>query len=287
MAAVDHRREYDLAAEAAARLEQHGFGDAVAAVQTGSGLGAPPLDGAVRLPWTEIPGFPRATAPGHSGALVFGRQGGVPVLYLEGRLHGYEGHELAEVVRPVRAVGLLGVRHLILTNASGGVREGLAPGTVVRVADHVNLMGADPLRGIHDPRFGERFPVTAGRSHDAELGRVAEEVARAAGVRLVHGVYGGLHGPSFETPAEVRRLRLFGIDVVGMSTVPEILAATQLRLRTLVLALVVNPAGQVADGATAESEVVDVAGRESHGLARVVAGVIAHIGAGVRTEAGR
>ncbi len=278
MSTIDHRREYELATAAAAHLRGAGFGGAVAAIQTGSGIPLPALDDATTMPWTEIPGFPEATAPGHRGALHHGLLRGVPVLVLEGRLHAYEGHAPAEIVRPVRAVGLLGVRHLLLTNAAGGVRPGLGTGTIVLVRDHVNLMGFDPLIGLHDPRFGERFPVTAGHTHDDELAELAGDVAAELGVTLVDGVYAGLTGPSFETPAEVRRLRTLGIDVVGMSTVPEVLAAGQLGLRTLVLSLVANPAGVVAEGESAESEVLAVAARTGGDVVRVLAGVVERLG---------
>jgi purine-nucleoside phosphorylase len=203
----------------------------------------------------------------------------VPVIVMQGRLHGYEGHAPADIIRPVRALGLLGVRNLVLTNATGGVHEGWGAGTVVRIRDHINLMGFDPLRGLHEPRFGDRFPVTAGHAHDPELARLADEVAAAIGVTLEVGVYAGVTGPSFETPAEVARMRGFGVDVVGMSTVPEVLAANQLGVRTLVLSLVANPAGVVAEGATAEEEVLEVAGRTGRALMDVVEGVVERLGA--------
>ncbi len=276
---TDHRREYELVAAAAKRLADAGFGDAVCALQTGSGLRAPELTSRRTIEWTDIPGFPRATAPGHRGAVHHGLCGGVPVLVLEGRVHLYEGHEPAEVIRPIRAVGLLGVKRAILTNAAGGVRASLAAGDVVRVVDHVNLQRVDPLAGVHDPRFGDRFVVQAGRSHDPELARFADESAAAAGVALATGVYAALPGPTFETPAEVRMLRALGVDVVGMSTVPETLAATQLGMRTLVLSFVANPAGVVAPDATAESEVLATAASLGARVTRIVEGVIARVGA--------
>ena len=278
MSNTDHREEYELATRAAARMRAAGFGDAVAAIQTGSGIPAPELEGATTLDWSEIPGFPKATAPGHRGALHHGRLRGVPVLVMEGRLHAYEGHAPAAIVRPVRAVGLLGVRNLLLTNAAGGVRPGLGAGSIVRVRDHINLMGFDPLIGLHDPRFGECFPVTVRRAHDPALGTSADDVAAEIGVPLTAGVYAAVHGPSFETAAEVLRLRSYGVDVVGMSTVPEVLAANQLGMRTLVLSLVANPAGEVAEGQTAETEVLEVAGRTGGDVMRVLAGVVERLG---------
>lgn len=273
---VDHREEYDLCSRAAGHLRAEGFGDAVAAVQLGSGIQPPDLVDRRTLTFDEL-GLPTATAPGHVGAVHHGRLHDRPVLVLAGRLHGYEGHEPAHVVRPIRAVGLAGVRHLVLTNASGGVREGWPAGTIVRVTDHVNLTGRDPLTGIHDPRFGDRFVVTAGRAHDPELGRIAHRVAERQGTPLVDGVYGGVHGPSFETTAEVRRLRTIGVDCCGMSTVPEVLAATQLGLRTLVLSFVANPAGEVSGDMTAEEEVLHVARTRGDALRKLVEGIVAEL----------
>jgi purine-nucleoside phosphorylase len=279
VSAVDHHLEYELAARAAEHLRNAGFSDAVVAIQTGSGIPMPGLDAATTIRWSEIPGFPEATAPGHAGALHLGTLRGARVIVMQGRLHSYEGHAPAEIIRPVRALGLLGVRNLVLTNATGGVREEWGPGTVVRISDHVNMMGFDPLGGLHDPRFGDRFPVTAGRAHDAGLAELAHTAADELGITLESGVYCGVTGPSFETPAEVARMRLYGIDVVGMSTVPEVLAANQLGLRTLVLSLVANPAGVVAEGATAEEEVLEVAGRTGRALMDVVERVVERLSA--------
>jgi purine-nucleoside phosphorylase len=274
---TDHRDEYERTSAAAERLRAAGFGDAVAVIQTGSGLRPPELQSRRTLAWSEIPGFPQATAPGHRGAVHHGLCRGAPVLVLEGRLHLYEGHAPADVVRPIRAAGLLGVKCALLTNASGGVRESLRAGDVVRVADHINLQRADPLGGVHDPRFGDRFVVTAGRSHDRVLARYADESAAESGVTLHAGVYAALPGPSFETPAEVRMLRTLGADVVGMSTVPEILAATQLRMRVLALSFVANPAGVVKDDTTAEAEVLAAGASLGAPVTRILEGVVARI----------
>jgi purine-nucleoside phosphorylase len=276
---TNHRDEYDLAAAAAKRLREAGFGDAVVAIQTGSGLKPPELSGRRTIEWTDIPGFPQATAPGHRGAIHYGTCRGAPALVLEGRLHQYEGHAPAEVIRPIRVLGLLGVRRVILTNASGGVRESLRAGDVVRVVDHINLQRADPLGGVHDPRFGDRFVVTAGRSHDRALGRYADEAAAELGVKLHRGIYAAVPGPSFETPAEVAMLRTLGADVVGMSTVPEILAATQLGMRVLVLSFVANPAGVVKDDTTAEAEVLATGAALGGAVPRIIEGVVARIAA--------
>ncbi len=275
----DHRAEYDLVSGTAAHLREAGYGTAVVAIQTGSGIPLPKLGDATSLSFGDVPGIAEATAPGHRGRMHHGLLSGVPVLLLEGRLHAYEGHEPAEVIRLVRAVGLLGVRRLILTNSCGGVREGMPAGTIVRVTDHINLLGFDPLRGVHDERWGPRFPVTAGRAYDPALGMLASDAAADLGMPLEEGVYAAQHGPSFETAAEVRRLRALGVDVTGMSTVPEVLAAAQMGLQTLVLSLVVNPAGEVAAGKTAEEEVVEVAGARSADLLRLITGIVERIGA--------
>lgn len=269
----DHRLEYDLVAGIAHELRVRGFDGADVAIQTGSGIAPPRLESTRVMHWDDLP-VPRSSAPGHEGTLLHGKLGERTVLVLEGRLHLYEGHAPAEVIRPVRALGLLGVKNLILTNATGGVREDLVAGDVVRVTDHVNLMGVDPLSGPPDERFGERFVVTAGRSHDPELAKLADQAAAEAGIEMSTGVYAGVHGPSFETPAEVRRLRALGADVCGMSTVPEILAATQLGMRILVLSLVANAAGVVADGASAAEEVLEVGLQTGERLMRVVEGVV-------------
>jgi purine-nucleoside phosphorylase len=274
---ADHRREHDLVVAAAERLRREGFGGEAAVVQTGSGIPAPALDEQRTVPWEAIDGLPRATAPGHRGAFHRGLCRGRPVLVLEGRLHLYEGHEPAHVVRPIRTAWALGVRRAILTSATGGVREGLRAGDVVRIVDHVNLLGADPLTGVHDPRFGERFPVVAGRAYDAALGALADAAARDLSIPLPHGVYGALHGPSFESPAEVRRLRAMGVDVCGMSVVPEVLAAAQLGVAVVAFALVANPAGEVAAGASAEKEVLDVGRRLGERVTRLVEEVVARL----------
>jgi purine-nucleoside phosphorylase len=276
---TDHRQEHELASAVAARLAGAGFGGAAVAVQTGSGWPLPELERQRTVAWEELDEVPRATAPGHRGAFHFGWLSGVPCLVLEGRLHLYEGRSPAEVVRPVRAVGLLGVRRLLLTNAAGGVRQSLRTGDVVRVVDHLNLTGVDPLAGTHDPRLGARFVVQAGHAHDLGLAALAEEAALEVGTELETGVYAALRGPSFETAAEVRMLRTLGADVCGMSTVLELLAATQLGMATLVLSLVTNPAGVVQAGVSAEEEVLQAGASRAGRLGNLVAAIVARCAA--------
>jgi len=274
---ADHRQEYDLASAAAERLRKEGFGGAVAVLQTGSGIPAPELEDRRTLAWSDIDGFPNATAPGHRGALHHGTLRGRPVIVLEGRLHLYEGHAPAHVIRPIRAIGLLGVRRALLSNAAGGVRGDLRAGDVLRVTDHLNLQGVDALAGTHDPRFGDRFVVVAGRAHCARLAALAEESAASLGVPLPHGVYAAVHGPTFETAAQVRMLRTLGADVVGMSTVPEVAAATQLGMSVLVLSFVANPAGVVEEGASAEVEVLEMGRTRGGNVTRILEEVVARL----------
>ncbi len=193
-------------------------------VVLGSGLGAfgDGLGDLLRIPYAEIPHLPRASIPGHPGNLCLGTVGGVRVACLQGRVHLYEGHPPSAVVLGVRLLAELGCRAVLLTNAAGGIGEGLAPGSLLVITDHLNLMGVNPLVGPNDPA-GPRFPDLT-RAYDPDLVAAAERAARAVGVPLARGVYAATLGPSYETPAEVRMLRALGADAVGMSTVPEVIA---------------------------------------------------------------
>ncbi|HEX7900819.1 MAG TPA: purine-nucleoside phosphorylase [Planctomycetota bacterium] len=201
-------------------------------VVLGSGLGEADLGReSARVPYARVPGFPRPRVPGHPGALsMVGR-----TAVLRGRIHYYEGHALEEVVEPVRTLARLGARTLILTNAAGGIAAGLKPGDLMGIVDHLNLMGANPLRGA--PRFADLTEV-----YDVDLLRRAERVARGLGFRLKKGVYAAVAGPSYETPAEVRMLKRLGADAVGMSTVPEAIAAAHAGMKVLALSLIANRA---------------------------------------------
>jgi purine-nucleoside phosphorylase len=207
----------------------------------GSGMGAlaDGLGEAVAIPYEEIPEFPAVTVPGHAGRLVVGRLGSVPVAVLQGRVHLYEGVDPADVTFGVRLLGWYGVKSLLLTNAAGAVNPALAPGDLVRITDHLNLTGADPLRGANDDRLGPRFPDMS-EAYDARLGRLLETCAARRGVKLGAGVYAGLAGPSYETPAEIRMLRTLGADLVGMSTVLEVIAARHSGMRVAAVSLVTN-----------------------------------------------
>ena len=213
----------------------------------GSGLGgfADELDDPVEIPYGEIPGWPAATALGHAGTLVLGHVRGIPVAAMRGRAHLYEGHPAGKVVFGVRVLGALGVRTLVVTNACGGIRKGLAPGDLVLVSDHLNLQGTSPLVGPNDDSLGPRFPDMSD-AYDPELRAAAHAAAARLGQTLAEGVYAAWLGPAFETPAEIRMIRVLGGDLVGMSTVPEVLAARHMGIRCLAISCVTNLAAGIA-----------------------------------------
>ena len=204
------------------------------AIILGSGLGA--LAGEVRadavVPYAEIPGFPRSTVEGHAGNLLVGRLEGRAVAVMQGRAHFYEGYSLADVVFPVRVIRALGARVLLVSNAAGGVNRLWSSGDLMIIADHINFMGSNPLMGPNDPDLGPRFPDMS-QAYEPDLIALAERAALAEGIAIRKGVYAGVHGPSYETPAELRMLRGWGADAVGMSTVPEVIAARHMGMRVL------------------------------------------------------
>jgi len=215
-------------------------------VVLGSGLGgfADRVEGQVTIPYGEIPGWPVATALGHAGSLVLGTFAGVPVAVMKGRAHLYEGHSAAKVAFGVRVLGRLGAATLVLTNACGGVREDLSPGDLVLVSDHLNLQGTSPLVGPNDDALGPRFPDMSG-AYDPMLRALTHAAAARIGQSLAEGVYAAWLGPAFETPAEIRMIRALGGDLVGMSTVPEVLAARHMGLRCLAISCVTNMAAGI------------------------------------------
>ena len=218
------------------------------AVVLGSGLGgfADDFEEPVASPYDEIPGFSRSTAQGHAGRLVIGKIDGIPVLAMQGRLHYYEGYALDEVTFPVRTFGLLGIKTLVLTNASGGINVQLSQGALMVISDHLNLMGVNPLRGPNDERFGPRFPDMSA-VYSPELQELVVEEAKAIGIEVRRGIYGALSGPSYETPAEIHLLRNLGADAVGMSTVPEAIVARHMGLEVLGISCITNMAAGISD----------------------------------------
>ncbi len=212
----------------------------------GSGLGslAEEVQDAVTIPYGEIPGWPQSTVPGHSGTLVIGLLDGVPVVLQRGRAHFYEGYTPQQVTFPIRVMKFLGIETLILTNAAGGINPAYHVGDVMLLNDHINfvgLAGHNPLTGPNDEALGDRFPGMSG-CYDRELRQLARTAAQANAVPLVEGVYAWFSGPNFETPAEIRMLRLLGADAVGMSTVPEVLVARHMHMRVLAMSGITNAA---------------------------------------------
>ena len=241
----------------------------------GSGLGAfaETLEQATRIPYAEIPHFPRSTAVGHKGELVIGVSSGVPVAVMAGRVHSYEGYSFPQVVFPVRVLGRFGVRTLVLTNAAGSVNVNYRPGELMVLEDHINFMGANPLTGENVDALGERFPDMSD-AYDARLREIAERACMKAGVTVRKGVYMGFAGPSYETPAEVKMARTLGADAVGMSTVPEVIAARHMKLRVLAISCLTNMAAGVLKKKLDHKEVLEVGERSKAGLMDVLARII-------------
>jgi purine-nucleoside phosphorylase len=241
----------------------------------GSGLGAfaKSLDRAAAIPYPQIPHFPASTAIGHAGELVIGLSGGTPVAVMSGRVHVYEGYTLEQVVFPVRVLGRLGVKTLILTNAAGSVNVNYKPGELMVIEDHINLMGGNPLTGPNDEQLGPRF-LDMSDAYDARLREIAEKACWKAGVPVRKGVYLALAGPSYETPAEIRMLRTLGADAVGMSTVPEVIAARHMGLRVLGISCITNMAAGVLKKKLDHREVLEVGQRVAAGLMDVLGRII-------------
>jgi purine-nucleoside phosphorylase len=265
---------FDQAEEAAAFVRTKSPLRPAVGVVLGSGLGAfaASLERATRLPYGQVPHFPTATAPGHRGELVLGHCGSVPVAVMSGRVHHYEGYGLDQVVFPVRVLGRLGVNVLILTNAAGSVNVNYKPGELVTITDHVNLLG-NPLVGPNDERLGPRF-FDMSEAYDPKLREMAERACWKAGVPVRKGVYLALTGPSYETPAEIRMARTLGTDVVGMSTVPEVIAARHMGIRVLGLSCITNMAAGVTKQKLDHREVLEVGERVKAGLMEVLGRII-------------
>jgi purine-nucleoside phosphorylase len=228
------------------------------AVVLGSGLGAfaDELADAVEIPYAEIPGWPCSTAIGHAGKLVFGQIGSLDVAVMAGRVHLYEGYTPAQVTFGVRVLGSLGVRTIVFTNAAGGINLSLERGGLVLISDHINLQGSNPLVGPNDDSLGPRFPDMS-VAYSRRLRAVAREVGSALGIRLAEGVYAAVTGPSYETPAEIRYLRTIGADVVGMSTVPEVIVANHMGIRVLGISCVTNMAAGILPQKISHAEVLE------------------------------
>ncbi len=261
---------------AVAAIRQRTSVKPIAAIVLGSGLGrlADDVENAVRIPYGDLPGWKRSTAPGHAGELVVGMLSGKPVAVMKGRLHYYEGYDMADVTFPIRVFRAWGVSLLVVTNACGGLNPAFKAGDLMVITDHINHMGANPLRGPNDESLGPRFPDMVG-TYTERLVKLAHEVDGD----LREGTYVGVAGPNFETPAELRMLRGLGADAVGMSTVPEVLVARHAGMEILAIATVTDMAtgipGQIEH--VSSEQVLAVAEQAGKRLATLVKGVVARL----------
>jgi purine-nucleoside phosphorylase len=266
---------YQKVQETAAWLRQRWGTSADVGIVLGSGLGGftASLKDAQTLAYRDIPNWPGAAVVGHAGELVSGTLSGRRVAALSGRAHYYEGHDLRTVTFATRVLGATGVRTLILTNAAGGINVDFKPGTLMLMDDHINLMGSNPLIGPNDDRFGPRFPDMT-EVYSKRLRGIAGDAARHLELTLAHGVYAALHGPSYETPAEIRWLRTIGADAVGMSTVPEAIVARHMGMEVLGISCISNAAAGVLPKPLVHDEVMEVARRVGRDFAALLEGIV-------------
>jgi purine-nucleoside phosphorylase len=250
------------------------------AIVLGSGLGAfaDELTSATKIPFQKIPNFPSSTATGHAGQLVIGLVGDIPVAAMQGRVHLYEGYSAKDVAYPIRVLGRIGIRAAILTNAAGGINLDFQQGALVVIRDHINLQGTNPLIGPNDERFGPRFPDMT-QAYWKPYREVALAEANRLGIGVHEGVYAAVSGPNYETPAEVRYLRTIGADLVGMSTVPEVIVASQMGIRVLGISCVTNMAAGILDQPINHPEVLETGERVKSQFVALLHAVIPRIAA--------
>ena len=281
---------YELAVEAAEFIKSKYAGDVNIAIVLGSGLGtfADALEG-VRVPFADIPGFAKPTIEGHAGQIVFAEIDGVPVVVQQGRFHFYEGYEMEQVMFPVRVFGVMGVKNLILTNAAGSLDSDMPPGSLVVLTDHLNCIGVNPLRGPNDDRFGPRFPDLS-EVYSRDFHQIANDEALAIArerfengrdetlTEFLHsGVYCALSGPTYETPAEIRMYRALGADVVGMSTVPEAIAARHQGMKVLGISCITNFAAGMTAGTIEHEHVIETGLRTAEVFGELVRRIVKRI----------
>lgn len=254
------------------------------AVVLGSGLGAfaDTLAAPAAIPYERIPGWPKSTAVGHAGQLVFGRCGGVDVVVMSGRSHLYEGYGPADVIFGVRTLGALGVKTIAFTNAAGGINTRYKQGALVLISDHINLQGSNPLIGANDDALGPRFPDMSD-AYSTRLRGIARQTAAELGIELQEGVYAAMSGPSYETPAEIRFLRTIGADLVGMSTVPEVIAANHMGIRCLAISCVTNMAAGILPQKINHEEVLETGRRVRDTLIRLLSALLPKLDDGQTT----
>ncbi len=283
---------YEKAAEAAAYISSKYKGEIKTVIVLGSGLGAfaDELTNAVRIPYEEIPGFARSTVEGHAGQLVLGEIEGVAVAVQQGRFHYYEGYEMEQVILPVRTFGVMGIKNLVLTNAAGSLNPDMTPGSLMLITDHLNCLGVNPLRGPNDKRFGPRFPDMS-EVYDREFEQIASDEANAIARDrfenghdkeladfLNRGIYCALSGPTYETPAEIHMYRQLGADAVGMSTVPEAIAARHQGMRVLGISCITNLAAGMSDEPINHDEVMETGARVAAVFKELLRRIVCRIG---------
>jgi purine-nucleoside phosphorylase len=244
-------------------------------VVLGSGLGAfaEEVEHGVTIPYAEIPGWPQSTAIGHAGKLVYGKSGGVDIVVMAGRAHFYEGYSPAQVTFGVRELGKLGVKTMVFTNAAGGINLSYSQGALALISDHINLQGFNPLIGPNDDSLGPRFPDMS-EAYSAECRAIAKSAAKELRIELHEGVYAAMAGPSYETPAEIRYLRTIGADLVGMSTVPEVIVANHMGMRCLAISCVTNMAAGILPKKIDHEEVLETGARVRGTLVKLLKTVI-------------
>lgn len=250
------------------------------ALVLGSGLGAfaDEFANATKIPYTKIPNFPHSTAIGHAGQLVLGKVDGIPLAGMQGRVHLYEGYSAKQVAFPIRVFARMGVKAIIVTNAAGGINLNYSEGALVALRDHINLQGANPLAGPNDDRFGPRFPDMT-RAYDLDFRRFVAEAGKKLALNLHEGVYLALAGPNYETPAEIHAFRTLGADLVGMSTVPEVLAARHSGIRVLGISCVTNMAAGITGATLTAEEVFETGARVKDQFIALLKAVIPRIAA--------
>jgi purine-nucleoside phosphorylase len=276
---MDPATYFEHVEQAAAEVRTRAGGAAPdVAVVLGSGLGdfAHQLTGATTMPYGELPHWPASNVIGHEGKLVIGSLAGKRVAALAGRVHYYEGHDMRTVSFAARVMGRLGVKVLILTNAAGGINLELKPGMLMVMDDHINLLGSNPLVGPNEDRFGARFPDMT-EVYSKRLRAIADAVAKTQGLTIGHGIYAALHGPSYETPAEIRFLRAIGADAVGMSTVPEAIVARHMGIEVLGISCISNAAAGVLPQPLNHAEVMEVARQVRGAFAALIEGIIGRL----------
>jgi len=269
---------FDRVTETAEFLRGRGFGGADLAIVLGSGLGAfaEQMSESFGLDYGEIPHWPASRVMGHAGRLVGGTVANRRVLALSGRVHFYEGHDLRTVTFTVRVLNRLGVRMLLLTNAAGGINTKFSEGALMVIDDHINLLGSNPLVGPNDDRFGFRFPDMT-EVYSKRLRGIADTAAKAIGQPIEHGVYIAVHGPSYETPAEIRAFRVLGADAVGMSTVPEAIVARHMKMEVLGISCITNMAAGVLPHPLHHDEVMATTQRVRAEFIALLEGIIGHL----------